>query len=114
MKEKSKIYYDNDCYVCSFEINTIRKRGEKCGINFIDISDPNFEKDGNYYETEMVGEFDGKETRGPETFRKMYETLGFKKAVAISRLPVVKPILDFGYYVFAYAIRPNLPKRKKV
>ena len=110
---KDKVYYDDKCYVCSFEINAVRKRGEACGIEFVDISDEDFDLEGDF-DTEMVGEFDGKETRGPETFRKMYETLGFKKAVAISRLPVVKPILDFGYYVFAYAIRPNLPKRNKI
>ena len=93
----SKIYYDDACYVCSLEINAIRERGEKCGIEFIDISDPDFKPDGNYYQTEMVGEFEGKETRGPETFRKMYEKLGFEKSVAVSRLPVVKPILDFVF-----------------
>ena len=113
MQEKSKIYYDDECNVCSLEINAIRKRGEQCGIEFIDISDPNFEPNGEYYETEMIGEFGGEKTKGPETFRKMYETLGFKKMVALSRLPVIKSILDVGYYVFAYAIRPNLPKRKK-
>ena len=111
--EKSKVYYDDECYVCSLEINAIRKRGEKCGIEFIDISDPGFDSSGEHYETEMIGEFGGEKTRGPETFRKMYETLGFTKAVHISRLPVVKQILNAGYYVFAYAIRPNLPKRNK-
>ena len=110
---KSKIYYDDDCYVCSLEINAIRKRGEKCGIEFVDISAPGFDPNGKEYETEMIGEFDGLETKGPETFRKMYEKLGFQKSVAVSRLPVVRSILDFGYYVFAYAIRPNLPKRNK-
>ena len=109
MSNKSKVYYDNDCYVCSFEINAIRKRGEKCGIDFIDISSV----DGDYYQKEMIGEFEGKETKGPETFRKMYETLGFKKLVAVSRYPVVAHILNLGYYIFAYGIRPNLPKRKK-
>ena len=112
MKEKSKIYYDNDCYVCSFEINAIRKRGEKCGIDFIDISDPNFKKGGNYYETEMVGEFNGKETRGPETFRKMYETIGFRRSVAFSRLPVIRSVFNASYHVFAYWIRPYLPKKR--
>ena len=109
MSKNSKVYYDDDCYVCSFEIKTIRKRGEKCGIEFIDIS--NIE--GDYYQKEMIGEFEGKETKGPETFRKMYETLGFKKLVAVSRLPVIKTVLDLGYYTFAYVIRPILPKRKK-
>ena len=42
-----KVYYDESCYVCSLEINTIRKRGEACGIEFIDISSPDFAVAGN-------------------------------------------------------------------
>ena len=113
MSNKSKIYYDNDCYVCSFEINAIRKRGEKCGINFIDISDPNFKKGGNYYDTEMVGEFEGKQTIGAETFRQMYYKLGFKRSVAFSRLPIIRQLFNGGYWIFAHLIRPNLPRKRK-
>ncbi len=47
---KIKVYYDESCYVCSLEINAVRGRGEACGIEFIDISSPDFNKDGNYDE----------------------------------------------------------------
>ena len=47
-----KVYYDESCYVCSLEINAVRKRGEACGIEFVDISDPNFNKQGDF-ESEM-------------------------------------------------------------
>ena len=107
-----KVYYDEGCYVCSLEINTIRKRGEACGIEFIDISGPDFANSDRDFETEMVGEFDGSGTVGIETFRKMYEKMGFRRAVWISRLPVVRTLFNTGYYVFAYWIRPNLPKKK--
>ena len=46
-------------------------------------------------------------------FRKMYETIGFKRIVWFTRLPIVKQIVDFGYHIFAYYIRPWLPKKKK-
>ena len=108
---KDKVYYDESCYVCSLEINTIRKRGEACGIEFVDISNPDFQTSGKDFETEMIGEFDGSETVGAETFRKMYEKLGFKKAARFSRLPVVRNFFDAGYYIFASWIRPHLPKR---
>ena len=107
----AKVYYDESCYVCSLEINTIRKRGEACGIEFVDISSSDFDNAGDY-ETEMIGEFDGSTTAGAETFRRMYEKMGFNKAVAFSRLPVVKQIFDIGYKIFAYGIRPYLPKRR--
>ncbi len=108
-----KVYYDESCYVCSLEINTIRSRGEACGIEFIDISADDFDGNVEDFEQEMVGWFDQKATKGPETFRLMYDKMGFHKSVKFSRLPVVKTIFNAGYYVFAYAIRPHLPRRKK-
>ena len=110
-EKRDKVYYDENCYVCSLEINTIRKKGEACGIEFIDISSPDFAFADRDYETEMCGEFDGKETVGIETFRLMYEKMGYKRAVCFSRLPVLKQLFDAGYYLFARWIRPNLPKK---
>ena len=108
-----KVYYDDSCYICSLEINTIRSRGEACGIEFIDISADDFDGNVEDFEQEMVGWFDQKATKGPETFRLMYDKMGVHKSVKFSRLPVVKTIFNAGYYVFAYAIRPHLPRRKK-
>ena len=112
MSEKDKVYYDESCYVCSLEINAIRKKGEACGIEFVDISSPDFSFADRDFESEMIGEFGGQETIGIETFRQMYDKMGFKKSVAVSRLPIVKQIFDAGYFVFAHWIRPNLPKKK--
>ena len=109
---KDKVYYDESCYVCSLEINTIRKKGESCGIEFIDISSPDFAFADRDFESEMRGEFSGEETVGIETFRRMYEKMGFKKIVWFSRLPVIKQLLGCGYFVFAHWIRPNLPRKK--
>ena len=114
---KNKVYYDESCYVCSLEINTIRKRGEACGIEFVDISTDKFEdcdnKVWNDFETEMIGEFDGNITIGIETFRNMYEAMGYKRAVRFSRLPVIREMFNLGYYAFAHWIRPHLPKKEK-
>ena len=110
--KKNKVYYDESCYVCSLEIRAVRKKGESCGIRFIDISSPDFGFADRDFETEMRGEFDGEETVGIETFRVMYEKMGFKKSVSFSRLPVIKQLVNSGYYVFAHWIRPYLPKKK--
>ena len=112
MSKKDKVYYDESCYVCSLEINAIRKRGEACGIEFIDIGSSDFGFADRDYDTEMVGEFNGEETIGLETFRKMYEKMGYTKTVSFTRLPVVNQIFKAGYWVFAYIVRPILPKRK--
>ena len=106
-----KVYYDESCYVCSLEINAVRSRGEACGIEFIDISSPDFNKSGNYAD-EMIGEFEGDTTVGVETFRKMYERMGFVRTVQFSRLPIIRSIVNGGYKVFAYGVRPYLPKRR--
>ncbi len=106
-----KVYYDESCYVCSLEINALRKRGEACGIEFVDISRPDFKNIGDY-DSEMIGEFDGDQTVGVETFRKMYEKMGFKRAVCFSRLPVIRSLVNVGYKIFAYGIRPYLPKKR--
>ena len=107
-----KVYYDESCYVCSLEIAAIRDRAEACGIEFIDISADDFEGDVKQFEKEMIGWFNSKATKGPETFRLMYEKMGFKKAGCFSSLPVVKQAFDAGYYVCAHWIRPRLPRRK--
>ena len=49
-----KVYYDESCYVCSLEINALRKRGEACGIEFVDISSPTFDGSGQDFESEMI------------------------------------------------------------
>tara|TARA_B100001094_G_scaffold323355_1_gene374088 strand:+ start:1053 stop:1388 length:336 start_codon:yes stop_codon:yes gene_type:complete len=108
---KDKVYYDESCYVCSLEINTIRKKGEACGIQFVDISSADFGFVDRDFETEMRGEFDGEETTGIETFRKMYDKMGFKKSVAFSRLPIICKFFDCGYYIFSHWIRPRLPRK---
>ena len=106
-----KVYYDNNCYVCSLEINARKERGESCGIQFIDINSPDFAFTDRDFESEMRGEFGGQETIGIETFRMMYEKMGFKKLVYFSRLPIIKQIFDAGYDVFAHWIRPYLPRK---
>lgn len=108
---KDKVYYDENCYVCSLEINAIRSRGEACGIEFVDISSDEFKTGGRDYDSEMVGQFDGEETIGIETFRKMYEAMGFNRAVAFSRLPAIRNVFNASYYIFAHWIRPRLPRR---
>ena len=90
----------------------IRKRGESCGIKFIDISRSDFGFiDGNF-DIEMIGEFNGQETFGIDTFREMYNKMGFTKIVKFSKLPIIRNIFEYSYRVFASYIRPRLPKRK--
>lgn len=109
-KMKPKVYWDDACYVCSFEVNVLRKKHPNCNLEFVKISDL---PDQAPYMKEMIGEFNGKCTSGPDTIRFIYSELGYHNFVKISRLPVVRQLFNIGYRIFAYGIRPFLPKRKK-
>jgi len=104
-----KVYYDDACYVCSFEVNVLKNKNPNCGIDFVKISDL---PDQAPYMKEMIGDFEGIHTSGPETIRSIYAELGYHKLVKFSRSPVIKQVFDLGYRLFAYGIRPILPKRK--
>ena len=108
-KAQPKFYWDDTCYVCSFEVNMLKKRHPDCQIDFVKISEL---PDQAPYMKEMIGEFEGKRTSGPDTIRFIYEELGYKKLVRFTRLPIIKQLFDVGYRIFAYGIRPFLPKRK--
>lgn len=112
-EEKDIVYYDDSCYICSIEIGAIKKKGESCNIEFVDISDKNFNSNGKDYDTEMIGNFGGEETIGIETFRRLYEKMGYKNSVKFSRLPVISSLFDCGYYIFSHWVRPYLPKKSK-
>ena len=108
-----KVYYDESCYICSLEINAVRKRGEACGIEFIDISAEDFDGNREDFEKEMIGSFDQKTTKGPETFRLMYDKMVFTRAFALTRIPILKQFFNYGYWIFAHCIRPYLPRKKR-
>ena len=106
---KNKVYYDDACYVCSFEVRVLRKQSPNCDIEFVRISEL---PEQAPYMQEMIGDFKGRSTSGPETIRSIYGELGYHRLVAFSRLPIIKQIVDLGYRIFAYGIRPILPKRR--
>jgi predicted DCC family thiol-disulfide oxidoreductase YuxK len=107
--KKNKVYWDDACYVCSFEVNILKKRHPDCQLEFVKISEL---PDKTPYMKEMIGEFEGQRTSGPDTIRFIYEELGYSRLVQFSRLPLIKQVFNLGYRIFAYGIRPFLPKRK--
>lgn len=109
-KTNNKVYWDDSCYVCSFEIKVLKKKHPNCNLDFVKISEL---PDSAPYMKEMIGAFNGKRTSGPDTIRSIYEELGYPRLVRFSRLPMIKQIFNIGYRIFAYGIRPLLPKRPK-
>ena len=119
----NRVFWDAACHACYAEISMIQKLGEKQDLEFVDISAPDFDArkdqyiDGatTPYAVEMIGEFDGVQTVGVETFRRMYAQI-FPRVgtpiASVSRLPGIAHAAEAGYWMFAHLIRPNLPKRR--
>ena len=108
IKNKRKEIYSN---LSSWQkVQLSRHPNRPYALDYInDITKGDFPEE---YMREMAGEFGGRQTAGVETFRQMYEKIGFTRLVAFSRLPIVRNFINAGYKIFAYGIRPYLPKKE--
>ncbi|MEJ7598975.1 MAG: DUF393 domain-containing protein [Kofleriaceae bacterium] len=102
-----EVFYDGDCPLCMREIRMLRRRDHATKIQFTDIADPAF--DAGVYGTthanlmaRIQGRLpDGTSIEGVEVFRRLYAAIGWRVAVAISRLPGISHLLRLGYTMFA-------------
>ena len=106
-RESVEVFFDGDCPLCSREIHFLRQRDRDARIRFTDISAADFRpEDYGQTLTEFMSEIrgrlpDGTWIRGVEVFRRLYEAVGFRWAVAVTRFPIVKQLLNLGYWLFA-------------
>ena len=71
-----------------------------------DIAAPGFQPPSGLELRTLMREIHGRPVRGQmvtgvEVFREIYARLGFGRSVAISRLPLVRQLLQLGYAGFA-------------
>ncbi|MCA9039871.1 MAG: DUF393 domain-containing protein [Planctomycetaceae bacterium] len=101
------IFYDGDCPLCRREIEMIRGKDKKNHLGFVDISNVNFcpEEYGQSKQDLMAvlhaRKPNGEWITGVEVFREMYSAIGWSSIVWLTRLPVIKSLLDAAYSVFA-------------
>lgn len=102
-----EMFFDGACPLCKREVDLIRRRDHDQKIVFTDISAPDFEAEalGKSHD-ELMAEIhgrlpDGTWLRGVEVFRRVYEAIGFRSLVRLSRLPGISLALDVGYGLFA-------------
>ncbi len=108
-----KLFIDGACPVCKHEMRWLRRLDKGRGfIIFEDISDPSFDaaKFGLDKE-EVVARLqgilpDGQVVEGMTAFRAAYAALGFGWFLAPTGWPVLRPIFDVCYKIFA-RIRPR-------
>lgn len=113
------ILVDGECPLCRREANFLTRLDKGRGrLRFEDITDPAFDaaKYGTTFDA-VMGQIhavlpDGRVIRGLEVFRHAYAAVGWGWALAPTAWPIIKPIADLAYRLFA-RIRPRLPGRGK-
>ncbi len=104
-----KLLYDGECPLCLREVNFLEKRdGGRGRVAFVDIAAEDYspeENGGVDFETAM-GRIhavlpDGSVVRNVEVFRRVYAVLGMGWIYAATRWPVIRPIVDKVYELWA-------------
>lgn len=102
-----EVFYDGECPLCRREIAWLRWLDRRARLRFTDISAHGFSASelglshGDLM-AEIRGRFpDGRIVRGVEVFRQLYAAVGLGLPVALTRLPLVRHVLDAAYRVFA-------------
>ncbi len=102
-----EVFYDGDCPLCVREIRMLMRRDHASRIEFTNIAAPSFDATA-YGSTQAAlmariqGRLpDGTWIEGVEVFRRLYGAVGFRRLVALSRLPVISHLLGIAYRLFA-------------
>ncbi|MFO0613354.1 MAG: DUF393 domain-containing protein [Polyangiaceae bacterium] len=102
-----EVFFDGECPLCMREIRMLRRLDRDGRIGFVDISDRAFDPAsvGLSFQDLMDrihGRLpDGTLIEGVEVFRRLYAAVGFRRLVAVTRLPGIRHLLDAAYFVFA-------------
>jgi predicted DCC family thiol-disulfide oxidoreductase YuxK len=119
---KIKLLYDGDCPLCMREVKFLRQRDAGRGlIAFVNIADDGYnpaDHGGIDYATAMgrihAVKADGTVLKNVEVFRQIYDVLGLGWIYAPTRWPIVGPLVDWLYSLWAdwrlrLTGRPSLP-----
>lgn len=102
-----EVFYDGDCPLCMREIRMLMRKDRASHIEFTNIAAAEFEAEryGTTYAdlmTRIRGRLpDGSWIEGVEVFRQLYSAIGWRKLVAITRVPGLSHLLALGYRLFA-------------
>ena len=104
-----EVFYDGACPVCAREMRFIQRLDTANVVRASDIAARDFDPAavGPDLTRERLmdrihGKLpDGSVVEGVEVFRRIYGALGFRRAVAVSRWPGVRRLLDVAYRAFA-------------
>lgn len=102
-----EMLYDGECPLCMRETRMLQRMDRKRRVRFTNIAAADFDA-SSYGKTqellmaEMHGRLpDGTWVTGVEVFRRLYAAVGLGPVVWLTRLPLIKQILNVGYTIFA-------------
>lgn len=101
------VYYDGACPVCRTEIGVLSGRDRGCGLAPVDIAAPGFDAaahgfDARALDAEMHAvRADGSVVRGMDAIRAAYGAAGLGAWLAPTGWPVLRPVFDAAYRLFA-------------
>jgi len=102
-----RIFYDGLCPLCTLEINHLRRLDQAGRLDLQDIHQPDFEQrfphiDKAAADQLLHGELPGGELIfGLDTTCLAWQIVGKGHWFAFLRWPVIKPLADLGYRIFA-------------
>lgn len=112
------LYFDGLCPLCSREVSHYRKRATPGSVEFVDITDPEFNPLAHGLDPVRIHKVmhvkQGDQVRtGLDAFLAIWDTIpGHRWMARVARWPGVHALLTVGYHLFA-RIRPWLPRRKR-
>jgi predicted DCC family thiol-disulfide oxidoreductase YuxK len=118
MNKKLTIYYDGACYLCDAEINLYRVKDKRELLNFVDISNSDFDAGKLGLDFEEINQYfhvqlpNGEFIKGLEAFREIWKRLpSYNWLYQFSSNGFINRLMRFFYKAFV-KIRPYLPKKK--
>lgn len=116
--KQTKILFDGDCIVCDFEVQNYKRLAPSI-FDIQDISHPQFDASIYGLTSLNVNKHmhvitpDNQVKVGVDAFVHIWERLDkFRYLRRMIGLPIVRPIANVSYDIFASYIRPILPKKK--
>ena len=112
-KNCTNVLYDGSCPLCALEINQYRKIIPDSPIHWVDVSSPEFTAPLGQTKESLMQRFhvvqpNGELISGAAAFVSVWEKLPkFRYLAALSKLPGMLSIMEFGYVNFL-KIRPQV------
>jgi predicted DCC family thiol-disulfide oxidoreductase YuxK len=102
-----EVFFDGECPLCRRETELLRWLDRGARLRFTDISEPSFDPASiGLDRATLMGRIHGRLpsgeiVEGVEVFRRLYNAVGFRRLVSVSRLPGISHALDTTYTWFA-------------